>query len=186
MTAALISSAVWYMLRGNSVLTRLEYWTSPTLVPWEETSRESTTWNMGTGTLSVCPRFLCKHYRLSQILCDLFHSYTAMNLSTRGVQIRKQLCGRCCPPGSQTSWPAQSFEGGHSWSHQSEAPGRCFQTCRLKREKLGLITGIIKWHNVHEFVFQTEIETHKQPLLWFYVKMLHLLACLSPVCLLAF
>lgn len=43
MTAALISSAVWYMLRGNSVLTRLEYWTRPTLVPWGDTSRESTT-----------------------------------------------------------------------------------------------------------------------------------------------
>lgn len=79
-----------------------------------------------------------------------------MNLRTRGVRIRKRLCGRCCPPGSQTSWPAQSFEGGHSWSRQSEAPGRCFQTCRLKREKLGLITGIIKWPNVSEFLFQTE------------------------------
>lgn len=104
-----------------------------------------------------------------------------MNLSTRGVLIRKQLRGRRCPPGSQTSWPAQSFEVGHSWSRQSEAPGRCFQTCRLKKEKLGLITGIIKWHHVYELVFQTEVETHKQLLLWLYVKMLHLLVCHLPL-----
>lgn len=41
-TAALISSALWYLLRGNSVRTRLEYCTSPTRVPCGDTSSRST------------------------------------------------------------------------------------------------------------------------------------------------
>lgn len=41
-TAFLISSALWYLLRGNSVRTRLEYCTSPTRVPWGDTSSRST------------------------------------------------------------------------------------------------------------------------------------------------
>lgn len=41
-TAFLISSALWYLLRGNSVRTRLEYCTSPTRVAWGDTSSRST------------------------------------------------------------------------------------------------------------------------------------------------
>lgn len=36
---------------------------------------------MGTGTLSVCPHFLCKHYRLSQNLCGLFSRLSDLNIN---------------------------------------------------------------------------------------------------------
>lgn len=75
-TASLTSSAVVNLLSGNSVRTRLEYWTSPTWVPWGDTSRKSTIWltNCFTSSKFWGRTLLEPSMTITKSMCPALHS----------------------------------------------------------------------------------------------------------------